>query len=54
MYPATIYCGPFIKRVKVINTTVEATSFLIASGCLIRLEVLHDVGKCLMSYLLTI
>ncbi|MBG0638684.1 rhamnosyltransferase [Enterobacter asburiae] len=46
MYPATIYCGPFIKRVKVKNTTVEAT-FLIASGCLIRLEVLHDVGEML-------
>ncbi|MCK7134052.1 rhamnosyltransferase [Enterobacter bugandensis] len=46
MYPATIYCGPFIKRVKVNNSAVEAT-FLIASGCLIRLEVLDNVGEML-------
>lgn len=46
MYPATIYCGPFIKRVKIHNSSVEAT-FLIASGCLIRLEVLNNVGVML-------
>jgi len=42
-YPATIYTGPFIKRVKVNSDPVEAT-FIIASGCLIRLNVISDVG----------
>lgn len=43
LYPATIYCGPFIKRVDLLNDPVEAT-FIIASGCLIRVTILDDVG----------
>ena len=42
-YPITKYVGPFIKRKKPVNTPVEA-SFLIASGCLIPVKVLKDVG----------
>ncbi|MCF6691503.1 glycosyltransferase family 2 protein [Raoultella terrigena] len=45
-YPATVYKGPFIKKVPVKNDPVEAT-FVIASGSLIRSEVLHDVGLML-------
>lgn len=41
-YPATVYRGPFIKRIDV-NDITEAT-FIIASGCLIRMEVLDRVG----------
>ncbi|WP_170930935.1 rhamnosyltransferase [Salmonella enterica] len=45
-YPATVYIGPFIKRVKLGDNPVEAT-FLIASGCLINLNVLKNVGGML-------
>ena len=43
VYPATIYQGPFIKRVPVADEPVEAT-FIIASGCLIPKEVIENVG----------
>jgi rhamnosyltransferase len=43
IYPITRYKGPFIDRIKPDKYPVEA-SFLIASGCLIRSEVLHEVG----------
>ena len=42
-YPATIYFGPFIKRVKLEDKPVEAT-FIIASGCLINVEALNIIG----------
>ncbi|AVT58115.1 glycosyltransferase family 2 protein [Pectobacterium versatile] len=41
-YPATVYCGPFIKRVD-INEITEAT-FIIASGCLINMSVIEYIG----------
>lgn len=43
MYPATVYKGLFIKRVSLDKQPIEA-SFVIASGCLIRMSVLDDVG----------
>lgn len=45
VYPVTRYCGPFISRVDINNQTkpIEAT-FIIASGCMIRREVLESVG----------
>lgn len=43
IYPITKYTGPFIKRIIPENEPVEA-SFLISSGCLIRLDVVNDVG----------
>ncbi|WP_338883818.1 rhamnosyltransferase [Xenorhabdus sp. TH1] len=46
VYPATVYNGPFIQRVELKDEPVEAT-FLIASGCLIKMAVLNDVGKML-------
>lgn len=45
-YPATVYKGPFIKKVPVKDKPVEAT-FVIASGSLIRTVVLRDVGLML-------
>jgi len=42
-YPATRYLGPFIQRVSLADAPIEAT-FIIASGCLIRMAVLDDVG----------
>lgn len=45
-YPATVYKGPFIKKVPVKDEPVEAT-FVIASGSLIRTCVLRDVGLML-------
>lgn len=42
-YPATLYVGPFIRRISIENTPIEAT-YIIASGCLINLKVLDDVG----------
>lgn len=45
-YPATVYKGPFIKKVPVKDEPVEAT-FVIASGSLIRTVVLRDVGLML-------
>lgn len=50
-YPATIYTGPFIKRIDVTDEPVEAT-FVIASGSLIRTIVLNDVGLMLDDFLL--
>lgn len=43
LYPATLYKGPFIKRIALSEEPVQAT-FIIASGCLIRMNVLDDVG----------
>lgn len=45
VYPATVYSGPFIKRVPLDkpNIEVEAT-FIIASGCLIRMDTLKKIG----------
>lgn len=43
LYPATLYWGPFIKRVLLDSEPVKAT-FIISSGCLIRISVLDDVG----------
>jgi len=43
IYPITRYIGPFIKRIIPDNEPVEA-SFLISSGCLIRIDVIDDVG----------
>lgn len=45
-YPATIYRGPLIERVTFDDKPIEAT-FIIASGCLIRTEVLDDIGLML-------
>lgn len=42
-YPATLYWGPFIKRVKLEAKPVEAT-FIIASGCLISVAALNTIG----------
>lgn len=42
-YPATVYKGPFIKRVPIKTEPVKAT-FIIASGALIRTSVLKDIG----------
>jgi rhamnosyltransferase len=42
-YPATLYSGPFIKRVDIQKEPQEAT-YIIASGCLIRVDVLEIVG----------
>ncbi|MBJ7221594.1 MULTISPECIES: rhamnosyltransferase [unclassified Brenneria] len=42
-YPATVYIGPFIKKIPTKNIT-EAT-FIIASGCLISMKVIDKVGK---------
>lgn len=42
-YPATLYYGPFIKRLPIGNKPIEAT-FIIASGCLIRSDIIEKVG----------
>jgi rhamnosyltransferase len=42
-YPATLYCGPFIKRMSFEDKPVKAT-FIIASGCLISTQTLRIVG----------
>lgn len=42
-YPATVFVGPFIKRVKISDTPTMA-SYLIASGCLIECNILRHVG----------
>lgn len=42
-YPATIYFGPFIKRKRIQKSPIEST-YLIASGCLIRIDVLNEIG----------
>jgi len=43
IYPITKYIGPFIKRIKPLDAPVEA-SFLIASGSLIPISVINEVG----------
>lgn len=43
LYPATVYRGPFIERQEIGSEPVEAT-YIIASGCLIKLETLKAVG----------
>lgn len=43
LYPATVYVGPFIKRVKPVNSPLEVT-FIIASGSLISLKNLNEIG----------
>ncbi len=42
-YPITKYYGPFIKRIIPDKDAVEA-SFLISSGCLIRVEAINEIG----------
>jgi rhamnosyltransferase len=46
-YPITKYFGPFIKRVFLPENTFEKASFLIASGSLVRIDVLRCVGGML-------
>ncbi|MCH0696304.1 glycosyltransferase family 2 protein [Escherichia coli] len=46
IYPATLYCGPFIRKVMLGERPVEAT-FLIASGCLINMDVIKHIGYML-------
>jgi rhamnosyltransferase len=43
IYPISKYYGPFIERVIPTDKPIEA-SFLIASGCLISLEIIKKVG----------
>jgi rhamnosyltransferase len=43
IYPISKYIGPFIERIIPINKPIEA-SFLIASGSLISLDVIKNVG----------
>jgi rhamnosyltransferase len=43
-YPITKYFGPFIKRVFLAENALEKASFLIASGSLVRIDVLRSVG----------
>lgn len=43
IYPISKYFGPFIERIIPENKPVEA-SFLIASGCLISIDVIKEVG----------
>lgn len=43
IYPATVYRGCFIDRVDLVDKPVVAT-FIIASGSLIRISVLDEVG----------
>ncbi|WP_421219047.1 glycosyltransferase family 2 protein [Aeromonas enteropelogenes] len=45
-YPATRYRGPFIERVRLGDDPIDAT-FIIASGSLIRIEVLDKIGQML-------
>jgi rhamnosyltransferase len=42
--PVTKYRGPFISRYQLSEKEVTSTSFIIASGSLIRTKVLKDVG----------
>lgn len=43
IYPITKYYGPFIKRIIPDKDAVKA-SFLISSGCLIRIEAIKEIG----------
>lgn len=45
-YPATVYKGPFLKRIPINNIATEST-FIIASGSLIPKHVLKTVGLML-------
>ncbi|HEI4164836.1 TPA: rhamnosyltransferase [Escherichia coli] len=42
-YPATVYIGPFIKKISIKDEPQFAT-YLIASGCLIKIDTLSSVG----------
>lgn len=44
IYPITIYYGPFISRKYLNNQDICEASFIIASGSLIRMQVLHETG----------
>lgn len=43
IYPITRYYGPFIKRI-IPDTDFVKASFLISSGCLIRIEAIKEIG----------
>lgn len=43
-YPATVYRGPFIQRTEFKESDFLEATFIIASGCLIRLDILESVG----------
>ncbi|MEJ2793806.1 glycosyltransferase family 2 protein [Iodobacter sp. LRB] len=43
-YPATVYRGPFIKRVSFEKEDYLEATFIIASGCMIRMDVLDKIG----------
>lgn len=43
VYPITKYKGPFIERIQPENVPIQAT-FLIASGCLISVDVFEKIG----------
>lgn len=43
-YPITKYFGPFIRRIQASGMRPIEATFIIASGCLIRAEVLQKIG----------
>ena len=43
-YPATVYRGPFISKIRFDDLEYTQATFIIASGCLIRIEVLIIIG----------
>jgi rhamnosyltransferase len=43
-YPITKYFGPFIRLIQAVGTRPIEATFIIASGCLIRAEILKSVG----------
>jgi rhamnosyltransferase len=43
-YPITKYFGPFIRRIQAAGMLPIEATFIIASGCLIRAEILKQVG----------
>lgn len=43
-YPVTLYFGPFIRRIQATGVDPIEATFIIASGCLIRADVLRKVG----------
>lgn len=45
VYPVTRYVGPFIRRHYPSDKEILEATFLIASGCLVRREVLERVGN---------
>lgn len=42
-FPATAFLGPFTKRISTQNQFIKA-SFIISSGCLVRMSVFDEVG----------